>query len=97
MLSALVVVGMLVGYYAAKAKYAWPAALEWNSLTPHLDSFQIWLSDQSNATHPGLFFQIVNGISSGLDTLVTWLYDALTKLTWVGTTVVATLDRKSVV
>ena len=91
MLSSLVVVGMLVGYYAAKAKYAWPASLEWNSLAPHLDSFQIWLSDQSNATHPGLFFQIVNGISSGLDTLVTWLYDALTKLTWVGTTVVATL------
>ncbi len=90
-LSALVVVGMLVGYYAAKGKYTWPAALEWNSLTGHLDSFQIWLSDQSNAAHPNLFFRVVTGISSGLDTLVTWIYDALTKLTWVGTSFVATL------
>jgi glycine betaine/proline transport system permease protein len=90
-LSALVVVGMLAGYYAAKGKYAWPAVLEWGSLQTHLDSFQIWLSDQSNATSPNLFFRIVNGISGGLDTLVRWLYDALTKLTWVGTTTVATL------
>ena len=91
LLSSLVVVGMLVGYYAAKGKYTWPAALEWNSLTAHLDSFQIWLSDQSNAASPSVFFQVVNGISSGLDSLVTWIYDLLTKLTWIGTTFVATL------
>ena len=42
-LSALVVGGMLVGYSAAKGKYVWPASLEWNSLTTHLDSVQTWL------------------------------------------------------
>jgi glycine betaine/proline transport system permease protein len=90
-LSVLIVAGMLVGYYAAKGRYPWPAALEWNSLTGYLDSVQAWLSDQSNAAHPNLVVRVLNGISSGLDTLVGWLYDALTKPTWAGTTAIGTL------
>jgi glycine betaine/proline transport system permease protein len=83
-LSAAIAGVMIVCYFVLKSRYPWPASLEWNSLVGYLDRFQTWLSNQSNAPHPNLFVRVLNGISSGLDTLVTWIYDALTKITWVG-------------
>jgi glycine betaine/proline transport system permease protein len=89
--SAAIAGAMVVCYYALSRTLTWPVALEWNSLTRYLDNFQTWLSDQGNADHPNVLFRILNGISSGLDTLVAWLYDALTKVTWVGATALGTL------
>ena len=88
---AAIVGAMVVCYFALSRTLAWPASLEWSSLTRHLDNFQTWLSDQGNADHPNILFRILDGISSGLETLVTWLYDALTKVTWVGATALGTL------
>ncbi len=90
-LSAAIVAAMVVCYLALDRDLSWPASLEWSALTRHLDDFQVWLSDQSNADHPNLIVRILNGISSGLDTLVGWLYDALTGLTWVGATALGAL------
>jgi glycine betaine/proline transport system permease protein len=90
-LCAAIVGAMIVSYYAFKSRYPWPASLEWSSLTHYLDNFQTWLSNQSNASHPNLFVRVLNGISSGLDSLVTWLYDALTKITWVGASALLSL------
>lgn len=90
-LTAAIVGAMIVCYYALSHDRPWPAALEWSSLTRYLDNFQAWLSNQGNATHPNLFVRVLNGISSGLSTLVDWLYEALTKLRWPGTTALGTL------
>jgi glycine betaine/proline transport system permease protein len=89
--SAAVAGAMVVCYYALSRTLAWPASLEWSSLTRYLDNFQTWLSDQGNADHPSVLFRVLDGISTGLETLVQWLYDALTKITWVGATALGTL------
>lgn len=86
-----IVGAIIVCYYALKSRYPWPVTLEWNSLTHYLDNFQTWLSDQGNATHPNLFVRVLTGVSSGLDSLVSWLYDALTRITWVGASALLTL------
>src|SRR5919197_268216 len=75
---AAIVGAMVVCYFALSRTLAWPSSLEWSS-------------DQGNADHPNILFRILDGISSGLETLVTWLYDALTKVTWVGATALGTL------
>jgi glycine betaine/proline transport system permease protein len=90
-LCAAVIAVMLVAYFGWKGKYPYPASLEWNSLVGYLDRFQTWLSDQGNAPNPNLFFRILNGISNGLETLVNWIYDALTKTTWAGATAALSL------
>src|ERR687888_565420 len=89
--SAAVVGAMIVCYFALSRTLSWPSSLEWSSLTRYLDNFQTWLSDQGNADHPNIAFRVLHGISSGLETLVTWLYDALTKVTWVGAAALGTL------
>jgi glycine betaine/proline transport system permease protein len=90
-LAAMIVAAMVICHLTLSRSLSWPASLEWNSLTHYLDNVQTWLSDQGDKTHPNILYRILNGISSGLDTMVRWLYDALTKLTWVGTTVFSTL------
>lgn len=62
--AALIVAAMLVGYFGWKNHWAWPAALEWNSLSPHLDRFQVWLSNNRNLPHPNIAFRIFNGFAS---------------------------------
>jgi glycine betaine/proline transport system permease protein len=89
--TAAVVGGMLVAYYAARNELPWPHGLVWGALATHFDNFQTWLSNHRNAAHPSLFFSVFNGFATFLDNLVTWLYDVLTKMTWVGTTAAATL------
>ena len=45
---------------------------------PHyLDNFQTWLSTRATSRTRTSSTAIFNGISSGLDALVRWLYDVL--------------------
>jgi len=86
-LSGAIVGAMLVLYFALRREYPWPASLQWNSLGPHLDSFQSWLINHRNADHPNFVFRVFNGFATFLDDIVTWLTNLLQWLTWVGTTV----------
>jgi glycine betaine/proline transport system permease protein len=90
-LVALVIAGMVVCHLTLSRTQSWPGGLTWNSLVPHLDNIQAWLSDQGAKSHPNIAYRILDGIGSALDTVVGWLHDALTKLTWPGATVLATL------
>ncbi len=89
--AALIVVGMLIGFLGWKNQANWPGALTWNSLSPHLDRFQIWLSDNRNIPHPNLAFRAFNGFADFLDHLVGWLTSFFHKLTWAGTVALGTL------
>ena len=68
----LVVLGMIVGYLGWKNEAPWPAWLTWNSLVPHLDHFQVWLSNERNVPDPNIAFRIFNGFANFLDQLVAW-------------------------
>jgi glycine betaine/proline transport system permease protein len=87
----LVVVGMVIAFLGWKNQAHWPASLTWNSLSPHLDRFQTWLSDNRNVPHPNLAFRTFNGFSDFLDHLVGWLASFFHKLTWAGTVTLGTL------
>jgi glycine betaine/proline transport system permease protein len=87
----LVVLAMVIGFLGWKNQAHWPAVLTWNSLSPHLDRFQIWLSDNRNVPHPNLAFSIFNGFANFLDHLVGWLTSFFHKLTWAGTVALGTL------
>src|SRR3954454_25298925 len=87
----LVVLGMVIGFIGWKNQANWPAALTWNSLSPHLDRFQIWLSDNRNLDHPNIAFRAFNGLASFLDDLVSWLTRFFYWLKWPGTVVLGTL------
>ena len=89
---------ILVGVVAAALvivfqswRYQWPSALEWKSLNGDLDNFQTWLSDQQSSAHPNVVFSVLNGISTGLDDLVSWLATMFHDLTWAGTTALGVL------
>ena len=68
-----VAVAMVVAFFGWKSQAPWPAALTWNGLAHHLDSFQTWLSDRRNVPDPSIFFQAFNGLATFLDNLVGWL------------------------
>ena len=87
----LVVVGMVIVYLGWKNDLAWPASLEWNSLSPHLDRFQAWLSNSRNVPHPNIAFRIFNGFANFLDDLVSWLTRLFYFLRWPGTVLLGTL------
>src|SRR4051812_12117348 len=87
----LVVAGMLVAFLGWKNHWAWPAALTWNSLSPHLDQFQNWLSNNRNVEHPNIAFRAFNGFASFLDDLVSWLTRLFYWLKWSGTVALGTL------
>jgi glycine betaine/proline transport system permease protein len=87
----LVVLGMVIAFLGWKNQAHWPAVLTWNSLTPHLDRFQVWLSDNRNVPHPNLAFSIFNSFANFLDHLVAWLTSFFHKLTWAGTVALGTL------
>jgi glycine betaine/proline transport system permease protein len=76
---------MVIAYEAWPNGYPWPAALEWNSLPGELDNFQTWLSDQQGSSDPSVIFTILNGISTGLGDLVSWIATLCHDLTWAGT------------
>ena len=87
----LVAVAMLIAFLGWKNQAPWPSALKWNSLTPHLDRFQIWLSDNRNIPHPNLVFRVFNDFANFLDNLVGWLTSFFHNLTWAGTVALGTL------
>ncbi|HEV7640397.1 MAG TPA: ABC transporter permease subunit [Gaiellaceae bacterium] len=87
----LIVLGMVIAFLGWKSQAHWPTALTWNALTPHLDRFQVWLSDNRNVPHPNLVFSTFNGFANFLDHLVSWLTSFFHKLTWVGTVALGTL------
>src|SRR4051812_3479730 len=82
---------MVIAYLGWKNEAHWPALLTWNSLEPHLDRFQIWLSDNRNVPDPNLAFRAFNGLSTFLDDLVSWLTRFFHWLTWAGTVILGTL------
>ncbi len=90
-LAVLVVLGMLFAYFRWKNAWAWPSALTWNSLSPHLDRFQIWLSDNRNLPHPNIAFRVFNGFANLLDDFVSWLTRFFYFLKWSGTAALGTL------
>jgi glycine betaine/proline transport system permease protein len=87
----LVIAGMVIAYLGWKNQANWPGALTWNSLSPALDRFQIWLSDNRNVPHPNFAFSVFNGFANFLDHLVGWLTTFFHKLTWAGTVALGTL------
>jgi glycine betaine/proline transport system permease protein len=87
----LVVVAMVIAYMAWRNQGSWPAALTWNSLSPHLDRFQLWLSDNRNLDHPNVIFRTFNWFADFLDHLVSWLTQFFYWLKWPGVTVLGTL------
>src|SRR4051812_16384436 len=88
---ALVVVGMLIAYFGWRNHWAWPSALTWNSLSPYLDRFQNWLSNNRNVEHPNVAFRLFNGLANFLDHLVSWLTRFFYWLKWSGTATLGTL------
>jgi glycine betaine/proline transport system permease protein len=87
----LVVLGMLIVFLGWRGELTWPAALTWNSLSPHLDRFQVWLSDNRNLPDPNVAFRIFNGFATFLDDLVSWLTRLFHFLRWPGTVALGTL------
>jgi glycine betaine/proline transport system permease protein len=87
----LVALGMGIAFIGWKSQLPWPAALTWNALSHHLDSFQTWLSNNRNVPHPSVFFRAFNGLANFLDDLVGWLTSLFFKLTWAGTTALGVL------
>src|SRR5712691_11753852 len=77
-----VIGAMVIVYHYWSSGYPWPAALEWNSLSGSLDTFQTWLSDQQSAAHPSFIFSVLNGISTGLGDFVSWLATFFNDLSW---------------
>ncbi len=90
-LVAAIVVGILIAFFGFRNEAPWPSSLEWSSLSGHLDSFQNWLSNHRNETHPSFVFSIFNGFASFLDNLVSWLTSFFRHLTWAGTTALGTV------
>jgi glycine betaine/proline transport system permease protein len=87
----LVILGMVIAFLGWKSQAHWPAALTWNSLSPYLDRFQIWLSDNRNVPHPNVAFSVFNSFANFLDHLVGWGTSFFHKLTWAGTVALGTL------
>jgi glycine betaine/proline transport system permease protein len=78
---------MYVAYRVWALEYAWPSDLVWNSLSLHLDDFQVWLLTERGKEEQSIVFTVFEGFSSGIDNLVDWFNRLLLWLTWAGTTV----------
>lgn len=81
---------MVVAYRARALEYAWPNDLVWNSLSVHLDDFQVWLLTERGKEDQSLVFTVFEGFSSAIDHLVEWFNRLLIWLTWPGATVAVT-------
>ena len=82
-----VVVLMYVAYRAWALEYPWPNDLVWNTLSVHLDDFQVWLLTERGEADQSFVFTVFEGFSSGIDHLVEWFNRLLLWLTWAGTTI----------
>ena len=82
---------MWLAYRGWKAEYPWPNELVWNRLQFELDDIQAWLVDKRLFGGGGFLFAAFDAFRVFADNLVTWFYDLLVWLTWIGTTVTGTL------
>jgi len=78
---------MYVAYRGFALEYPWPNGLVWNSLSGHLDDFQVWLLTERGKEDQGIVFTIFEAFSTSIDDLVEWFDRLLLWMTWVGTTV----------
>ena len=78
---------MYVAYRGWALEYSWPSDLVWNSLSVHLDDFQVWLLTERGQEDQSIVFTVFEGFSSGIDHLVEWFNRLLIWLTWAGTAV----------
>ena len=76
---------------ASHSQYPWPDWLVWNSLSAHLDDFQVWILTEKGKSDTGLVFTLFEGFSTCVDHLVRWFDRFLLWMTWIGTTVAGTL------
>ncbi|MDX6398897.1 MAG: glycine betaine/proline transport system permease protein [Gaiellaceae bacterium] len=81
---------MYVAYRARGLDYPWPNRIVWNSLSVHLDDFQVWLLTERGQENQSIVFTVFEGFSSAIDHLVEWFSRLLLWLTWVGATVAGT-------
>ena len=78
---------MYVAYRLWALEHPWSNDLVWNSLSVHLDDFQVWLLTERGKEDQSIVFTVFEGFSSTIDHLVDWFNRLLLWLTWVGTTV----------
>ena len=57
----------------------------WNSLSLHLDEFQLWLLTEKGEEDQGIVFTVFEGFSTSIDHLVDWFTRLLLWMTWLGT------------
>jgi glycine betaine/proline transport system permease protein len=86
-----IVAVMWLAYRGWRAEYPWPNDLVWNSLSGHLDDFQLWLLTEKGQTDNGVVFTAFEWFSTTVDHLVGWFDRFLLWLTWLGTTVASVL------
>jgi len=82
---------MYLGYRAWRLEYPWPDWLVWNSLSLHLDDFQVWLLTERGKEDQGIVFTVFEGFSSSIDHLVDWFTRLMLWMTWIGTTAAGVL------
>ncbi len=82
-----IVLLMYVAYRAWRLEYPWPNNLVWNSLSVHLDDFQVWLLTERGKEDQSIVFTVFEGLSSGIEHTVEWFNRLLLWLTWAGTTI----------
>ena len=76
---------MYVAYRLWALEYPWPNQLVWNSLSLHLDEFQVWLLTEKGQEDQGIVFTVFEGFSTSIDHLVDWFTRLLLWMTWLGT------------
>jgi glycine betaine/proline transport system permease protein len=86
-----IVAVMWLAYRGWRAEYPWPNDLVWNSLSGHLDDFQLWLLTEKGQADNGVVFTVFDWFSTTVDHLVGWFDRFLLWLTWLGTTVASVL------
>ncbi|MDQ3085817.1 MAG: ABC transporter permease subunit, partial [Actinomycetota bacterium] len=77
---------MYVAYRIWALEYPWPNDLVWNTLSLHLDDFQVWLLTERGKEDQGLVFTVFEAFSTSIDDLVDWFTRLLLWMTWIGTT-----------
>ena len=83
--TACIVALMYVAYRLWALEYPWPNQLVWNSLSLHLDEFQLWLLTEKGQEDQGIVFTVFEGFSTSIDHLVDWFTRLLLWMTWLGT------------
>ena len=76
---------MYVAFRLWALEYPWPNQLVWNSLSLHLDEFQVWLLTEKGQEDQGIVFTVFEGFSTSIDHLVDWFTRLLLWMTWLGT------------